>query len=558
MLSLRAYLFRAPKQDGFEVETLKEQRTADILLVVILYSLAHGLLLVNTGIYWDDWTIVGVDPQTVLDIFNQTRTPWAGQMHSFLLSLSYGLPIYRAIVFLSFLLSSLLVNAILSSIDSIDRNNRLILVLFFSLFPVNSARVAIINAPYAITYLLFFLGFWVLTKYVNKGFILLRIISLLLFLLSFTTNSLLFLYAIVIVYLSYQHISINSVVLLLKKIMLSYFDFIAAPIVFWVVKVTLLRPYGVYANYNSINVKNLFRAFPRSLALFYSSFVEVIDESIRFAVDAPSMTFILSILLMLFLKRKILVPNDHESKKHVWLMMVGICCFFLAVFPYLSVGKIPTLYTWDSRHQLLIPLGASFLLTYGLNVIFQYLCVDDRYKYLIFSFLTVSFICFNINRYISMEKDWYKHVSLVENFKSIDKIRSNTTFYFDDKTIELNATKKDYAWYEYTGLMKMAFGDETRFGSPKKSFNEDMLRVKNWYGSKNSNAKMDFLIARNIRNYRPHDSECEVIITKGERQLQDNEVLGYISDKFFRRSKFIEKVKELFTIQVVARGGQCS
>lgn len=539
------------------METRQERKT-EILLVVILYSLAHGLLLVNTGIYWDDWTIVGVDPQTVLEIFTQTRTPWAGYLHSFLLSLPYGLLIYRAIVFFSFLFSALLVNAILRTIKSIDRNNRLLIVLFFALFPVNSARVAIINAPYSITYLLFFLGFWILTKYVDHGGFILRIASLILFLLSFTTNSLLFLYAIIIGYLAYRHISIASIVLLFKKIVLSYLDFLAAPVIFWGVKITLMRPYGIYADYNSISIKNLVRAFPRSLAVFHTSFLEVIDESIRLVVGSPTMTLIFSILLFLFFNRKSLIAKDNESKKYVWLMTIGICCFFLAVFPYLSVGKIPKLYTWDSRHQLLVPLGASFMLTYGLNIIFYKIGVNDKYKYVVFSFLTISFIYFNVNSYISMEKDWYKHVSLIEQLKLTDKIRNHTTFCFVDRTTELNGTKKDYAWYEYTGLMKMAFGDEKRFGSSKKSFNEDLLRVKNWYDSNDSHDKRDYLIARNIRDYQPRDLECEVIITKGERQLPNGKVLGYISDKFFRRGKFLEKVKELFSIQVVARGDQCS
>lgn len=540
----------SPTCEGVSVE-LRQEGKGDILLVVILYFIAHGLLLFNTGVYWDDWIIVGVEKPTILAIFSQTRTPWAGYIHSFLLSLPYGLFIYRAVVFFGFLFSALLFNAILKTISCIDRNNRLIIVLFFALFPVNGARVALINVFYPIFYLSFFLGFWILTKYVRQGGLFLRILSLILFVLSFATNSLLCLYAIVILYLAYHLKNHAPMVQLTKKIALCYFDFLAAPAIFWAIKVTCLRPYGTYAEYNSIKLINLGRAFPRCLSSLYTSFIEVIDESIRLSADAPSIIFILSILLFFVFKRKNFIVNRNEITKHAWFLGIGTVSFVLAVFPYLAVGKTPALYSWDSRHQLLVPLGASLMLTYGINIIFRKIGIDCKYKYIIFSFLIVSFACFDINRYLDFERDWYKHISLIENFKANNDMKNHTTFYFVDNTIELNATRKDYVWYEYTGMMKKSFGDEKRFGSSSKSFHEDFSRVNKWYASTDdSEIRRAYLMAKNIRDYQPRDLECVVNIGLGSRQIPNNEILGYISDKFFRRGKFIEKVKEMTKITV--------
>lgn len=48
--------------------------------------------------------------------------------------------------------------------------------------------------------------------------------------------------------------------------------------------------------------------------------------------------------------------------RNVVLILVGIAAFGLAVLPYLVVGKMPALGDWDSRHQILVPLGASLML----------------------------------------------------------------------------------------------------------------------------------------------------------------------------------------------------
>ena len=49
--------------------------------------------------------------------------------------------------------------------------------------------------------------------------------------------------------------------------------------------------------------------------------------------------------------------------------MLGLV-LFCGVFAYNAVGQQPRLNDWSHRHQLLVPLGASFILFFGLKTIF--------------------------------------------------------------------------------------------------------------------------------------------------------------------------------------------
>ena len=123
---------------------------SDIVLIFILYTLSNGLILLNNGIYWDDWVLYNVDKDLIINHFSQTGLPWVGYIHSFLLSFKNSLFLYRSIVFLLYLLSALFLNSILKNIREIDDTSRLLLVFFFAIFPVNSARISLITIPYTL------------------------------------------------------------------------------------------------------------------------------------------------------------------------------------------------------------------------------------------------------------------------------------------------------------------------------------------------------------------------------------------------------------------------
>ena len=127
-------------------------------------------------------------------------TPIIGYLHTFLLKL--GPPIYKLLTFLIFFINGILLDQILKRNAFISENNRFFICLLFLVSPLNIARVTLICFPYTFCTFLFFLAWFLLpTK---------RFISLILFLFSFTTNSLLVFYCLPIIEIFYTHYKFNK------------------------------------------------------------------------------------------------------------------------------------------------------------------------------------------------------------------------------------------------------------------------------------------------------------------------------------------------------------
>ncbi len=74
----------------------------------------------------------------------------------------------------------------------------------------------------------------------------------------------------------------------------------------------------------------------------------------------------------------------------------------------------------------------------------------------------------NVKSYGEYWVDWYKALSLVNQFKSSQVIRDHTSFLIRDDAPQFNAKKRWLRFYEYAALMSVAFGDEKRFGHDEK------------------------------------------------------------------------------------------
>ncbi|VVB88559.1 Uncharacterised protein [uncultured archaeon] len=511
----------------------------DYFLILILYTFAHGLILLNGGIYWDDWVLYNVDKAITIDRFWQNGAIWVGYFHGFLLSFENGIFLYRLSVFLAFFLSALFLNSILKNIREIDSTSRFFIVLFFALFPVNSARIALITVPYALSYFLFFLGFWVVSKYSISKNIFLRFLSLPILFSSFFIKSLLIFYCLVILYIIYnEKVYINSLASLMKGA-LKYIDFLLLPVVFWIIQSIYFVPYGFYQGYNKLSLQDLWLPLTyKSLSdSFNLSFIEVLKASLH-SLSPFILIIFVAILALVISKQKI--NYQEQNNKDIWLFAMGVLSFFIAVYPYIVTNHLPSLYDWNSRNQLLVPLGSSFILYYGIKIISNKLRVNVNVRILIYSVLILLFINANINNYIEYEKDWYKQLSLIENLKANDDIRDNTTFLFKDNTLDFNAKDRTYRFYEYTGLLKYSFNDEKRFGENLNDF-------------KKMDAYKPYLNAYyNMNDYKLRDPEFQVVINHGEYNLtniDDFFKLEYL--ELFEHETFESKVGQLISLEVV-------
>lgn len=442
---------------------MSEPRNIDVGLavIVLLYSLSYFLMAINSGVFWDDYTLYNVDRHTVIETFIENGGLWVGYLHAGLLSLgASGIHVYRVASFLLYLLVVLFCYGILKNVEFIDARSRFCIVLLFALIPVNSARVALINFPAAVCYAAFWAAFYLLVKDFRKF----RVPVYGLFLFSFFLNSLLVFYLVVIIchYFVANKKSIHAVDVIsyIKK----NYILLSMPFVFWIVRNISFKGKGLYQDYNVINAGSLLKAFPKSVLNLYDSVLLVVKESFVVLDQWFFVLLFLALAICVFCFTRKMQFKDAPLKWDALLLGVGLFAFGLGVFPYLVVSKAPQLHDWQSRHQILTPLGSAFLLFYLIKVLQRVTRATPVVTISVVAVLTGAFVCKNLSNGMMFLQDWYKQQSIVINMANDEIVKNCSVVLVKDNTKRMNANGRNYRFYEYSGLMKMAFGDEARLG----------------------------------------------------------------------------------------------
>lgn len=508
----------------------------DIFFIILIYSTAHIWILLNNGIFWDDWTIFNVNNQTIINTFIQAGYPLNGYFHVFLQS--HGVILYRLLTFVTFLIAALCLNSVLKNIKSLDTFSRLFIVIVFMIFPVNTARIAMINIFYGVGYALFFIGFWITAEYVKTKKILLRVLAIFVLYASFFVNSLLVFYGLVILYLWISNDDFEITIKYAKNKFFQYFDFIVLPFLFWAIKMIYFVPFGYYEGYNKLTISTILNILkPHVIALtLFKSFIMVIYQTALVSVYIIIIIGILYILTRRFLKLDSNIWRNQCNYKGWIYLLSGLFIFYLGIFPYLAVGLIPGQENWASRHQLLVPLGSSLL-------IYAVICNRSINLKIFFSIvLVIAFLWVNFQNYIEYQLDWYKQLSIIENVKDNDKIILGKTFLIKDNTKQLNAKQRNYRFYEYTGLLKYTFGEQTRFAT-----NEEGFKAITEYSR-------FFIDEYNLRNYSPTSPEYSIIINPGPGAIDKRNIISIFKLRYyetFDKQQFNKNIMLLLSLNIV-------
>jgi len=445
----------------------------DWLLIIVAYSLSYSLMLINNGIYQDDWTLYNMSRETIIEIYYDQGHRWLAYFHNFLLSFEHWIVIYRLIVFSAYLLAALILNHIVKRVLVISAVERIFLVLFYAVFPVNNVRFLLINTPYAVSNCLFLLACWSLVKHRETKKIPFRVGALVGFFMAFDTNSLLVFYLLPLAYLLKDSCLKAGCLSMPKgldfsKVILRSLDFVILPFCYWIPKTLLFLPRGAWEGYNQFTASGLSLSPLFLVMSFQTSFFKVLDDSFS---SFSSLLLVLAIIIAGFVHHKwgwgedtgepcgaSYTPGDY------YLLCFGMAAFCLAVLPYNLVGQLPKVDNWHSRHQLLVPLGAGFMIVYGLKVLWHKLAIQGISRTIIMSLLLCQFIATNISDCVGLHLDWFKQQALLLHMRDNPVFGKHTTFVFEDKTQEVNRIKRIYPVYQYAGMMKLTFGEQKRMG----------------------------------------------------------------------------------------------
>lgn len=411
------------------------------LLLLVFYLIAQGgLLSISNSIYWDDWVLYRSANEVIISRFtDQAGTLFylEGPIHIGLLSL--GPWAYKILTLIFYFVAGIALDLVLKRLLLFSENTRFIIVLFFLILPLNSARVALVDLRYAACYSIFFVAWALMYRY--------RKTSLFLFFLSFNTNSLLVFYALPFLELFISDYRFKRNFNFLKFVNNNIY-YIILPFLYFIIKITLFKPRGLYEGYNeNFKLSNL-------LYLPVFQMYDFIQTNISLGL-----ILILTSISFYLLKDRLNMEIDAGKDKFnpKILFLVGIGVFILGAFPYWIIGLLPSFADWGSRHQLLLPLGLSIVFT-------SCLFIDkNKLSKLSLSIIVGISLSLNIDNYVGFFRDWQKQTQIIDFLSRNQTITESQLIAIRDQSEEINAVGRQYRFYEWNGLMEFAQNNQKHF-----------------------------------------------------------------------------------------------
>ncbi|WP_181403332.1 MULTISPECIES: hypothetical protein [Aliarcobacter] len=433
---------------------------SELLILFFIYLISNIFLLLNfNAIYWDDWVwFYQDDISFVYEAFDQLKLGYKGDFFLFLMNIDFygGYP-FRVFVFISSFISGLCLYYIISKVDYFDKHSRFFIVLFFLVAPLYSSKMIPSIAQFYLPVMFYFIGFATLVKFVHSKNVLYRIFALILFTLSFSTNSVLVFYFIIFIFLYYFHFnSFNGILEFIKNMLLiskKYIDFLLIPFLYYIYKSIYMVPFGLYDGYNSVSLLKMIDPI-KYLSAIENSFFEPIFISIKLIYPIVPVIIFVIFIINRIRKNKI----EQKNQKYLILFILGVIIFVLGSMPYIAVDKMPTMHNMNSRFQILLSLGFSIMLYYIIMLIFA-----NKVKIYILSILCLSFVLFHIKDQLLWNIDWQYQQSIQENFKTFEIVKNNSTFVVINNLGNKLYNERRQSFYELNGISKKAFGDDKRF-----------------------------------------------------------------------------------------------
>jgi hypothetical protein len=406
----------------------------DFMTLLSLYMISHGwLLYLGEAVYWDDWSLIGASSEQIFNTFSEAGSffNFGGWLHFTLLN--FGPFIYKALTLPIFFYTGILVYKITAR-DICGNGVEFWVSLLYLISPLYIGRVVLIDFPYTLSVLFFYMGWWAIPNN--------RLISLTLFFLSFNTQSLLVFYCIPMYFMLRKVSQRNFLKYIVKNL-----DFFTLPFIWFLLKNIFYKPFGNYSGYNeNFDLRNLISAPYLQLRDFYDFLYSHLYSKLSILLI---FIFLICIILVTFWNHDI-----KENKNQSWkIFLFGVLSLWCGLFPYWILGHVPTFDGWTSRHQLLMPLGCSLIIVGFLGLI----------RLTNYSFLTqkvplgiIISSCFiiNFNHYQDLRKEWETQINIINFLKSSPIVRESTLILFDNRGFK--AFDQRYAFYEWNGILHQA------------------------------------------------------------------------------------------------------
>ncbi|MBK8870695.1 MAG: hypothetical protein IPN19_06515 [Elusimicrobia bacterium] len=543
---------------------LSNHTTKDIFLLIGVYFLSYGFMLLNPGIYWDDWFISTHTLPDLISHWGMCGGSLFIRIHHGILGYDNAVLIFRLLIFTAYFLGMIFFYLFLKEIKILGGSKPFWLCLLISVYPVSQGRLALILTYNAWSYCFFALGLWLTLLWVRRPNLVFRWGALLSFNLSFFTNSFLVIYAVVPLLLLGDSIkkfpkNLRSICIdVLKRV-----DFFVLPLLFWLARLKYWSP-DSGSGYNEIVFMPLQVLFIQFTKAFHSSFLGVFEllfgrldgslsRSVLFAgafvlcfralmekvgdtkwkfvatgwgllcvasyfyvlypfpyVDGFPASDLFLIITCLFVfgetfETETLEPvQRNEELMNCGLILCGAFLFLLGVYPYIAVWKVPRPVDFDSRYELIVPFGAGFMVYGTVCLVGSHFKFRKIYNKILLSTLIIFFVGLNVRSLFLWQCDYYKQCAIMARLRVIPPpVFDSKIVVVDDETGAINAWGRKYYHYEWEGFIRFALNSDEQIGTDYRNFKWMDYRGVRRKGGESK------LIVRNT--YGRHHRPCLII-----------------------------------------------
>ena len=430
----------------------------DVFCLFLVYLLSQGLMLLLHGTWWDDWEYVFRDK----DVLNTVSLQSGRISYAIFIKMVWWLPRngYLFIVFLLYFTDTLLIYGTLRRIDLFSCEDAFWIAALYIVMPMNDARVMLANIPYCFALVSFWLSFflfeyWGMYQREKNGVCLLyRGLTLLLFIIAFTMNSILFFYSLFLLYLVYRNKSI-------VRVLCGYFDFIVLPVAFWLLKGRFFPTYGAYREYNQVTIQSCFNAVRLLPHMVWDCLKNTWMNRLP-----PNHCFLLVIIYIIVTLVWFIFKNKKENQSDAplrnrlfYLSMAVFAIIVVAVglFPYIVIrgNRQIMLSGVSGRDSILVPFGMALLVYYIVMLILGNNPIRKLLYTLVLSLGTVYFTTW----YYEYQKDYYIQCGFRVAVEQSNEIRNGVNFIVYNRNASDIGGDRFYTW---SGNAAMAFGEKTR------------------------------------------------------------------------------------------------
>lgn len=422
--------------------------------IFVVAFMAHGLLLLNDGLYYDSWMLDTHLQNGRYDLIygwlNDHSRPFTG-LYYLMTGYLFATPFWHKLSIFIYLLINTVVIYDIGQHLRLSHRESLLISLFSLIYPTYQAYVEHGANSQIANLNQFLLGAWCVLCVRNHSPLTQRIALILgwgFLFVSFSTESLITFYLgfVLLLLIQQWQANGNSTKQAIDWVIKYRLAFVLLPLIYiLVIRVILFPPRELYVEYTAPKIENLL--VPVYWLTYYRNvFVYAFTWSLTILSGMGSIMAIVFVYPWLsFATTSNATSAKISTQRGIAFILFGLLLLALGSVPYIAGGRLLMAHGYDSRYALLVGVSMAIVLTGLLSVISHYLTHYNEIIILVTSLVIVAFIAANIDSYIGWQAKWVRDRSWMINLQPITTAQAVSVFELDDQWLPLENER--IGWY---------------------------------------------------------------------------------------------------------------